>query len=722
MNRFAYRTTSLAVKALSGLSKAKIYLHDTENIPKEGNIFVINHFTRIETLLMPYHINRLTDMPVWSLASADLFKGALGKVLEHLGAVSTKDPDRDRLIVKSLLTGEANWIIFPEGRMVKNKKIVEKGRFMISYAGGKYPPHTGAATLALRTEFYRQRLLEMARTQPEEAKRLLSLFEIEDMASVLDQSTHIVPVNITYYPIRARENVLSNIANKLVGDLPDHFIEEIMTEGTMLLSGVDVDIRFGRPLHVEKFMEKTVVGRDIAGKQRVDFDDPIPSKQKMRKIALKIMQRYMADIYNMTTVNHDHLFAAMLRKLPSNRIKEKDFRQRVFLAAIQAIRDKNTFVHQSLHADQVHLLTDDRFHKYRDFIDLAVDTGIVKKDRKGLVRATLKFTPPLDFHRVRIDNPVAVMANAIEPLIDLQRRISRLSRLPRILTRYRIRKHLLDEALSEFNEDHKAFYIEGESKKKDIGRPFLIKGKTRKTGVILFHGYMAAPMEMKGLADYLGKMGLWVYVPRIRGHGTSPDDLATRTVNDWIASADRGYAIISSICRHVVVGGFSNGGGLALDMAARIKDVEGLFAVCPSFKLQDLAAKLVPTLDTWNKFMDRIRLDAAKMTFVQNHPENPHINYTRNPISGLRELDRLMESLEPRLPGIKLPALIVQADGDPVVNPGGSRQVFDLLGSEDKAYQSFTFDRHGILLGHGSGQVYKAIGDFIMRLTGKRNR
>ena len=323
LNRFAYRTTGLAIKTITNLTKARISLHGEKNIPAGPNIFVPNHFTRLETFLMPYLIFRLTKIPVWSLASYELFKGAFGSYLEKVGAVSTKNPDRDRLIVKTLLTGEANWVIFPEGRMVKNKKIIEKGRFMISAAGGKHPPHSGAATLALRTEFYRQRLRKLSAEHSDEVKHLLDLFQIENLESVLSPKTHIVPVNLTYYPIRARENILSSLALRLVDDLPERLIEELMTEGSMLLSGVDIDIRFGEPIEIFECLQCSPIDMDISATRRINFDDPIPSRTRMRIEALRLTERYMTAIYSMTTVNHDHLFASMLHLMRSRKLTNK---------------------------------------------------------------------------------------------------------------------------------------------------------------------------------------------------------------------------------------------------------------------------------------------------------------------------------------------------------------------------------------------------------------
>jgi len=716
MNGFAFRTTGLAIKTLSNLFKARLRLHGTSNIPKGPIIFVINHFTRIETLLMPYHIHKLTHMPVWSLADSGLFVGALGAYLERVGAVSTRNPDRDRLIVKTLLTGEASWIIFPEGRMVKNKKMIEKGRFMVSYAGGKHPPHTGAATLALRSEFYRQRIREMSERSPEESSRLIEIFGIDSIDAISEHSTTIIPVNITYFPIRAKENTLSSLARRLMENIPDRAVDEIMTEGTMLLSGVDMDIRFGDPIRIDESLDCRPIRRDIVSKQKIGFDDLLPSRSRMRKEALSIMQRYMTAIYSMTTVNYDHLFASTLKHMPVARIDEMALKRKVFLVSQAELGPAGVCLHDGLKMDRTHLLAADHYNRYGDFLSMAIEKGVIKKEGTTLIKDHSKFAAPFDYNRARMDNPVAVIANEVEPVNLLQRHVHRIAWVPDYFIRRKVLKALMAKAGEEFEEDYQRFYVEGETKKRSVGAPYLVKGKPGNIGVVLIHGYMAAPMEMRNLAEYLGRRGIWVYVPRLKGHGTSPEDLATRTYMDWTDAVDTGYAIIRSLCKHVVAGGFSNGAGLALDLAARVSDIKGVFAVSPPMQLQDISAKFIPAVGAWNRLMDMVRLEEAKKEFVENDPENPHINYLRNPLSGVGELIKLMDALGPKLRNINMPALVVQSWRDPVVNPEGTEKIFKLLGSEDKAYMVFNFDRHGILLGEGSYRVHRAIYHFIEHL------
>jgi len=716
MNRFAYRTTGLAIKAISNLSKARIHLHSEENIPGGSIIFVINHFTRLETVLLPYLIHRLTRVPVWSLADAELFNGRLSRFLEQMGAVSTKNPDRDRLIVKTLLDGAANWIIFPEGGMVKNMKVMERGRFMISWAAGKRPPHTGAATLGIRTEFYRERMRYMSARDPLECDRLMQLFKIDAIEPVLKRSTHILPVNLTYYPVRARENILIDIARRLMDELPERLLEELMTEGSMLLSGVDIDVRFGNPIPVSESLKRAAIAQDIRSSSRFDFDDPLTSRNVMRREALALMKRYMTAIYSMTTVNYDHLFASLLKQTPFGRIERADLCRRAFLLATRLQETKALHLHRRLAGDQLHLLTDDRHGIAADFIALALEKGNLKQGDGHYIKNRRSFSSPYRFHRARIDNPVDVMANAAVPLRELQRKVRRIAWMPSFWVRRSVRGHLLKEALKEFEADYQNYHVPNESKPEEVGRPFLVPGRRNALGVVLCHGYMAAPLEVKGLADYLGRLGYWVYAPRLRGHGTSPEDLATRSYQDWVRSVDRGHAIISSICRTVVAGGFSTGAGLALDLAARVKGLAGVFAISAPVRLKDFNARFAPAVDAWNRLMEMAGRSGAKMEFVENRPENPHINYLRNPVSGVREIERLMDDLEPRLNGIEIPALVVQSSEDPVVDPRGSEKIFKHLGGRDKKYVVFSLKRHGILIGERAEMVYQAVGEFLQHL------
>ena len=215
--------------------------------------------------------------------------------------------------------------------------------------------------------------------------------------------------------------------------------------------------------------------------------------------------------------------------------------------------------------------------------------------------------------------------------------------MPGFWVRRKIVRYLLQREKSEFEADYRRFARQGESQDLQVGMPFLVKGRSRAIGVVLIHGYLAAPLEVREAADYLGGRGVWVYAPRLKGHGTSPEDLARRTYADWVKSVETGYGVLRNICRRVVVGGFSTGAGLALEFTSRLKEVAGVFAVCPPLQLQIFSSRFAPAVDTWNRLMNRVRLDGAKVEFVENNSENPHINYLRNPIAGVRELERLME-------------------------------------------------------------------------------
>jgi carboxylesterase len=118
-----------------------------------------------------------------------------------------------------------------------------------------------------------------------------------------------------------------------------------------------------------------------------------------------------------------------------------------------------------------------------------------------------------------------------------------------------------------FERDYKKYFLEGETKPRHIGEPFLLHRPETNRGVLLIHGLMAAPEEVREWADFLYSQGYTVYAPRLAGHGTSAVDLAEQSYIDWVDSVNRGHDILKTCCGQIVVAGFSTGGGLALHQA-----------------------------------------------------------------------------------------------------------------------------------------------------------
>ncbi|MCB9480274.1 MAG: alpha/beta fold hydrolase [Desulfobacteraceae bacterium] len=714
MNRFAFGAASFFLKNLYYLSKAKVEIHGAENIPKGSVIFTINHFTRVETLILPLHIEKITKKPVWSLAWHGLFKGAVSDFLEKSGALSTRDPNRDRLILNKLLTGSANWIIFPEGSMIKTKKVLNNGDYEIVTAEGVSRPKTGAANFALRCEFYRQRLRWLKNNDFNEFERIKNNFGIPlEFDPDFDEETFIVPVNLTYYPIRARENAVNKLASYFVDTISDRINEEIMTEGAMLLDGVDIDIRFGNPIKISPYLDEPTIRSDIESIEKFDFDDNIASLKVLRENSVKIMYRYMSAIYGMTTVNHDHIFSYILKYMPSEKIDPLDFKMRTYLAAEADIEPERLFLHKALRQNQISLLTDDRFSKYAEFIEFCSEKGIVEIDDGKIIKNNEKIYLPENSDDFRKINPVAVFANEIEPIIVLGPHLERLSKESSTDIKRRVVAHILKKHSISFKNDFDFF----SKMQKDClpdensGMPKLFYKKENKKSIVLMHGFLSSPQEMKGLGTYLNENGFNIYYLRFPGHGTSPENLENISYEDFIYAGEEALVLLNLLSENVFVCGISLGAAAASILASRLDFIKKTILLNPPLKF-------IKYFENPNE-KDGFKSVLEKLSFRKNDENKikaciyPRYRYSFAGSFALREMKKISEEMSECLVKIVNPCLVIQSYNDPLVDPKSGYRVFEKISSEDKSLLYINSREHSIINSDKKDAVFENIKMFI---------
>jgi esterase/lipase len=544
-------------------------------------------------------------------------------------------------------------------------------------------------------------------------------FDPANVDKIINKETYIVPVNITYYPVRAQENALSKFANRFINNISTQFQEEMEVEGSMIMDSVDIDINFGNPILIKKYITpRTGLNKMLADNNTYLDNEDLKKIVPFKKICISMMYDYMNAIYGMTTVNHDHLFSYILTKYWKNSFSEDDFKNRVFLAIeyLRSIGVSNC--HTSLYKKQFYLLTDDYHEKYDNFIKEAVANNFITLGNGIITKNSERFSRKADFHSIRKDNIIEVLKNEIEPLRGFIAAMDRLMILPAFFIRWKIKNHfiMLDKKL--FEQDYQEYYIKDESKPRNIGKPFFLKRFFSRRGVILVHGYMAAPEEVRPLADYLYKNRYNVYGVRLRGHGTAPEDLACRSWEKWYDSASRGYIIMKNSVRTFSIGGFSMGAGIALLQAANKPGrFAGVISINAPIKLKGIASKFASIVVAWNKLLSKINMNKGKMEFVENVPENPEINYLRNPVSGGNELEKLMKQVENQLKNVNEPVLIIQASDDPVVNSVSAQEIFEKLGTKDKQLLRIYANHHGILRGGEADKVNAMVLMFLEKVS-----
>jgi carboxylesterase len=104
-----------------------------------------------------------------------------------------------------------------------------------------------------------------------------------------------------------------------------------------------------------------------------------------------------------------------------------------------------------------------------------------------------------------------------------------------------------------------------------------------RVGFLLIHGLGGTPVELRYVAQGLGRAGFSVLCPLLHGHGGSEDLLATTIWQDWYSTCEDALAELRERCDTVIVGGLSVGALLALRLAAeRPSDVQGTVLFSPT--------------------------------------------------------------------------------------------------------------------------------------------
>ncbi|MGE4518630.1 MAG: alpha/beta hydrolase [Desulfobacteraceae bacterium] len=278
-------------------------------------------------------------------------------------------------------------------------------------------------------------------------------------------------------------------------------------------------------------------------------------------------------------------------------------------------------------------------------------------------------------------------------------------------------KTLLKKDLLLFRHEYESNFKSGESKPKKIGRPFLLKNKSSKTGILLIHGLMAAPEEVSELGKFFLSKGYSVYAPRLAGHGTSPEDLSTKKYTQWIDSVNNGYEVIKNICDNVIIAGFSTGAGIALYLALNYPDkYKAVVSISAPLKFKGILFNFTEIVNLWNKLTEK-KTDKFKKAYVTNHPDNPEINYSRCPVSSIAEVRKMMKKVYPKLPGLSIPSLIIQAEKDPKVDGKSGKKIFSKIKHKVKFYHEVDYDKHGIVRGKITEKVFPEINIFLKNIS-----
>ncbi len=217
------------------------------------------------------------------------------------------------------------------------------------------------------------------------------------------------------------------------------------------------------------------------------------------------------------------------------------------------------------------------------------------------------------------------------------------------------------------------------------------------TGALLIHGFMGTPKEMRPLGEALAAAGVAAHAPLLPGFGPQVAALAATRATDWVGHAARAWDEVVARHERTLLLGFSMGGAVALQVAAR-RAPDRLALLAPLWRLGDWPISLVmpalPALKhvvrTYSPFARANFGDpGVRQFFAAMDPSldlaDPAIqarlrDETKVSMAVIDELRRVATDGAAAAAAVWAPTVVLQGSEDRVVTPARTRALLTRFG------------------------------------------
>ena len=241
--------------------------------------------------------------------------------------------------------------------------------------------------------------------------------------------------------------------------------------------------------------------------------------------------------------------------------------------------------------------------------------------------------------------------------------------------------------------------------------PFELAGG--QVGVLLIHGFTASPTQLRLVGDDLHQRGFTVVAPLLPGHGTTVADLSKQRWQSWAQHVDLALTDLKARCSTVFVAGISLGSLLTLYLAAEHADLKGIILYSPLVKMPGgIALHLVPVI----KYLIR-ELRKAPDFSTDPHALDRLWHYRSVSLFALHEMIRLRAKVQPLLPRISSPTLIIYSTLDKLIARNSAQYTYDHIDTAAKTLITLHNSGHDVTLDSEWKQVAEQTWQFIRTRT-----